>query len=372
MSEVKTFRKIMVEPDQFGSKCFATATKIVTVPVPAAAGKGEVIVQMTAAGVQASDIIQMSGGYGTLSKEKPARVATSIVQPGDMGCEGVGIITALGEGLDPANFPVGQPVAFFGYGVAFREVTILPVESLLKVPTATPEWTALPVSALTAAGGLEIVGKIQNFTAANPASVLVTGAAGGTGHIAVQWAKAMYGARVAGTCGTAAKADMLTSLGVDVVVNYRTSPSVEEELRKAFPGGFDIVYDGVGGRIGDIGRRLLSPTGVFVGIGTVSQDYSGTKGPDSKNNLETKEHATLKDGQTEQFFFLPAAVHMVGRAKWDDVISRTVAALVTGKVRVVLDEESKQYSGIEGIYLAQQRIRTGNNIGKIYSSFPQD
>ena len=47
-------------------------------------GKGEVIVQLTAAGVQASDVIQMAGGYGRLSKEAPARVATSGVQPGDM------------------------------------------------------------------------------------------------------------------------------------------------------------------------------------------------------------------------------------------------------------------------------------------------
>jgi len=318
-----------------------------------------------------SDIVQMSGGYGRLSTEKPAKNAASGVQPGDTGCEGVGIITALGEGVDPAEWPVGQPVAFFGYGVAFREVTILPVADLLKVPTATPEWTALPVSALTAAGGLEIVGKIQNFTAANPASVLVTGAAGGTGHIAVQWAKAMYGARVAGTCGSAAKADMLISLGADVVVNYRTSPNVEEELGKAFPGGFDIVYDGVGGRIGDVGRRLLSPTGVFIGIGSVSEDYSNSKGPDSENKLETKKIG-VKEGQTEKFFFMPAAAKMFGRAKWDDVIARTVDSIATGKVRVVLDKESEKYSGIEGVYLAQQHVRTGHNIGKIYASFPRD
>jgi len=371
MTEDKTYRKIMVDPDQFGSKCFDTATKIVSVPVPEAAGNREVIVRLTTAGVQASDIVQMSGGYGRLSTEKPAKNAASGVQPGDTGCEGVGIITALGEGVDPAEWPVGQPVAFFGYGVAFREVTILPVADLLKVPTATPEWTALPVSALTAAGGLEIMGKIQNFTAANPASVLVTGAAGGTGHIAVQWAKAMYGARVAGTCGSAAKADMLISLGADVVVNYRTSPNVEEELGKAFPGGFDIVYDGVGGRIGDVGRRLLSPTGVFIGIGSVSEDYSNSKGPDSENKLETKKIG-VKEGQTEKFFFMPAAAKMFGRAKWDDVIARTVDSIATGKVRVVLDKESEKYSGIEGVYLAQQHVRTGHNIGKIYASFPRD
>jgi len=53
MTEDKTYRKIMVDPDQFGSKCFDTATKIVSVPVPEAAGNREVIVRLTTAGVQA-------------------------------------------------------------------------------------------------------------------------------------------------------------------------------------------------------------------------------------------------------------------------------------------------------------------------------
>ena len=274
--------------------------------------------------------------------------------------------------MDPAEWPVGQAVAFFGYGVSFREMTVLPVASLLKVPTATPEWTALPVSALTASGGLEVVGKIQNFAPPNaPASVLVTGAAGGTGHIAVQWAKAMYGARVAGTCGTAAKADMLTSLGVDVVVNYRTSRDVEEELRAAFPGGFDIVYDGVGGRIGDVARRLLSPTGVFVGIGSVSQDYSGTKGPDTDNAIGAGSTTGLKEGQSETFFFMPAGPQMVGQAAWDDIIARTIDAMATGKVRAVLDEECGEYVGVDGVYQAQERMRKGLNVGKIYASFSE-
>lgn len=364
----QTYRKIMVQASLFGSKDFAAATRVVTVPVPSA-GPGEVVVRLAAAGVQASDVIQMSGGYGTLATEKPATNATGAVQPGDTGCEGVGIIVHTGEGVDLGEWPVGQPVAFFGYGAAFREVTVLPVASLLKVPTATPEWTALPVSALTAAGGLEVVGKIQSFAAPATASVLVTGAAGGTGHMAVQWAKHMYGARVAGTCGSAAKVDMLMELGADVVVNYRTSPDVEDELRAAFPDGFDIVYDGVGGRIGDMGRRLLAPKGVFVGIGSVSEDYSGASGGDA---VGEKGKTVLKEDQSETFFFMPAAEKMLGQAAWGDVVARTVDAVATGKVRVVLDEESKEFVGIEGVYQAQAHMRTGLNVGKIYCTFPDD
>lgn len=368
------YRKIMVDPGQFGSRSFQKATRIVKVPIPSKPLPGEVMLRVTAAGVQASDIIQMAGGYGTLSQKKPDTEATGGMQPGDLGCEGVGVITSVGDGVDTDEWPVGQPVAFSGYGVAFREMTMLPVRSpefssIFKIPSATPEWTAFPVSALTAVGGLEAIGKIRTFGSKKP-SVFVTGAAGGTGHIAVQWAKNIYGARVAGTCGSPAKAEMLASLGVDVVVNYRTSANVEDELRDAFPDGFDIVYDGVGGRIGDVGRRLLAPNGVFVGIGSVSQDYSGTKGADDHNKDEGK--TPLKEGQSETFFFLPAGPKIMGQAAYDEMVARTIEEMANGRIRVVLDEACKDYAGIEGIYEAQDRMRTGKNVGKIYASFPAE
>ena len=56
---------------------------------------------------------------------------------------------------------------------------------------------------MTAVGALELVGHI-----AQGQTVLVTAAAGGTGHIALQWAK-KYGVRVAGTCGSEEKEQML-------------------------------------------------------------------------------------------------------------------------------------------------------------------
>jgi len=353
----------MIRPDQFGSRCFKTATKVVEVALPDAPKSGEVVVHIHYAGVQASDIIQMSGGYGVLSKEKPAENPTSGVQPGDTGCEGVGVIT---QTSDVEEWPIGQPVSFFGYGVAFREVVVLPVESLIKIPSPDKEYTALPVSALTAVGGLLLVGKINSFDDDKKPSVLVTGAAGGTGHMAVQFAK-LHGARVAGTCGSEEKSKMLSSIGTDVVVNYRTSADVENELRRAFPDGFDMVYDAVGGRIGNIGRRLLSPTGVFIGIGSVSQDYAGGA-PDAANKADESK-AVLKQGQSESFFFMPAAPQMIGKRAWNNIITETVEQIATGKLRVVMDEESRAFSGIEGVYKAQDRMRQGLNIGKIFCTF---
>jgi hypothetical protein len=333
----------------------------VEVPRPTAPpARGHISVAVVAAGIQASDIIQMSGGYGALSRQNPASIATGDVQPGDLGCEGVGIIVGIGSGLDTAAWFVGQTVAWWGSGVSFREWVEVPVTSVIQVPSADPLWTALPVSAMTAVGGLELVGRIKPS-----AKVLVTGAAGGTGHIAVQWAK-LCGARVAGTCGSAVKAAMLESLGVDVVVNYRTQ-DVASALRESFPEGFDIVYECVGGRVGDDARKLLNPTGIVVGIGSVSEDYSGKVGPDTHNSRVAHAVPSLTAGQRSTFFFMPNGPSLAGQARWDELVAKTVDAIASGKIQVVLDEACLDYTGLEGVYQAQARMRTGLNVGKIYA-----
>ena len=227
----------------------------------------------------------MSGGYGPLAKAKPtaAGAHNGSIQLGDLGCEGVGTVVAAGadpKSVSGYDFKVGDAVMWFGYASSFREYVVLEAnppfttgqESQLgpwKVPSPTPEWTVFPCSALTAIGGLELEGHISAGM-----DVLVTGAAGGTGHVAVQWAKKIWGARVAGTCGSAEKASLLEGLGCDVTVNYRTQ-DVAAALKAEFPQGFDLIYEGVGGRIGNIARRLLADDGFLVQIGYVGTDYSG-------------------------------------------------------------------------------------------------
>mmetsp|Transcript_52455 Transcript_52455/g.94238 ORF Transcript_52455/g.94238 Transcript_52455/m.94238 type:complete len:369 (-) Transcript_52455:85-1191(-) len=354
-----SFRKIVVIPEKYGSTDFQSTTKIVQVPALAPRA-GEITLKVTHTGIEASDIVQMKGGYGALFNRKPAASWNGSVQIGDLGCEGVGVVTAVGP--EVSGFAAGDTVSFGGFGVSFRESVNLNVNRpgafLQKVPAPSPEWTALPVSALTATGGLAIAGNIKKGQ-----NVLVTGAAGGTGHIAVQWAKAMCGCRVAGTCGSPEKAAMLKDLGCDVVVNYKTDDA-EAELRRQFPDGFDLIYEAVGGRIGNIARRLLSPTGFLVQIGYVGTDYTGeTKG--DRDGRQVK----LKDGQGEMFWFCgdwksPNKT----KADWDQLVADTTAAIAAGKIRIMMDDHSKDFVGIESVYAAQARMRKGENAGKIYAT----
>ena len=272
------------------------------------------------------------------------------------------MVTAVGPGVE--GFAIGDAVAFPGAGVSFRESVLLPTRArsglippAFKIPSPSPEWTAVPVSALTATGGLETAGSIQAGQ-----SVLVTGAAGGTGHIAVQWAK-LKGCRVAGTCGDASKAAMLKDLGCDVIVNYRED-DVEAVLAEAFPDGFDLVYEGVGGRIGNIARRLLADHGFLVQIGMVATDYSGATSGDS-DGAPIK----LKEGQNEMFFFVGDWKGAGKTAEsWDQVVQDTIDAVADGTIRIEMDEACRDFVGLEGVYAAQARMREGKNSGKIYAT----
>jgi|EP01046_Picozoa_sp_COSAG06_P008388 hypothetical protein len=178
---------------------------------------------------------EMAGGYGDLagSQPTPSGDHDGSHQVGDLGCEGVGVVIARGSAA--MDVELGQAVAFMGYGLSFREFTtikaggdIVNSQIAFPVPDASASWVGVPCSALTATGGLELEGKLSSLPAGS--TVLVTGAAGGTGHIAVQWA-AMKGMRVAGTCGDEVKAAMLRELGCDVVVNCKLRHAVASHHR---------------------------------------------------------------------------------------------------------------------------------------------
>ena len=93
------------------------------------------------------------------------------------------------------------------------------------------------VSGLTASIALEEVGQMPQ--SGGGCTVLVTAAAGATGQIAVQLAKAA-GHTVIGTTSSDTKADHLRALGVDRVVNYKKE-DLHEVLKAEFPHGMDIV-----------------------------------------------------------------------------------------------------------------------------------
>jgi NADPH:quinone reductase-like Zn-dependent oxidoreductase len=169
-----------------------------TRPVPRP-GAGEVLVKVRAAGVNPVDW-------------KSAGRRLGMVPGSDVS----GTIDSVGEGV--TGWKVGEPVL----GVArqsgsYAEYAVIPVNVLARKPQSMTfeEAAGVPVVADTAYRAIHEAGKI-----ARGQTVLIHGAAGGVGSVAVQIAKAA-GARVIGTASPN-NHEFLRSLGVDQVIDYRS------------------------------------------------------------------------------------------------------------------------------------------------------
>jgi NADPH:quinone reductase-like Zn-dependent oxidoreductase len=151
-----------------------------------------------------------------------------------MGSDFCGEIAATGPGVE--GWAVGEPVMGFVDPFAraagtFAEFVPVPVDYVMRRPPTVDELqgAALPCVGLSAVALCHLA-RVQRGS-----SVLITGAAGGVGHLAVQVAKAR-GALVTGTA-SAGRREFVTSLGVDVFIDYRSEPI------QRWPTAFDAVLD---------------------------------------------------------------------------------------------------------------------------------
>jgi len=167
---------------------------------------------------------------------------------------------------------------------------------------------------------------------------------------------------VAGTCSSLEKAEMLKSLGCDVIINYKTD-DVSAVLEREFPKGLDVVYEAVGGVLREICFNHLAVFGKLVLIGSVGEGYDkGVVGGMSWNAGDL-----MKKSVSVGFFFLGHAWEMNGTAEWSGLIKEFLVAVEEKKIKVILDKECESFCGLEGVTKAQHRMRKGENVGKIYT-----
>lgn len=164
MSLPATYRKVVA---QTLSHDFRVAAAIVETPLTAPA-PNEIVVRNLYAGVNASDVNISAGVY-----------FSDAVTPFDLGVEAVDEVVAVGD--DVQHLAVGDYVITTLVGGGYREYFALDASLAIPVPAANPEAMTIVVSALTASVGLEEVGAMRSGE-----TVLITAAAGGVGHYAVQ------------------------------------------------------------------------------------------------------------------------------------------------------------------------------------------
>ncbi len=198
-------------------------------PDPSTLADGQVIVRVAAAGMGLWDDARGAGAFGT---EPPA--------PRVLGSEGSGTVEAVGPGVD--GLAVGDRV--FGYDHAsawYAERVVAPASALARIPDGLDLQTAgaLPIGGVTAVQGL-----LEDVRLQAGETILVGGAAGGTGALVVQLAHHL-GARVIATAGPA-NLDYARSIGADLVLDHTDGVEATVDAVRAFaPGGVDVLFDGV-------------------------------------------------------------------------------------------------------------------------------
>lgn len=200
--------------------------KQVDLPIPAPKSN-EAVVEIKAAGVNFIDVYYREGRY-------PSPL------PFTVGQEGAGTVTAVGSAV--TNLRNGDRVAYTGELGSYAEYAAVPADRLVKIPNDLDfeQAAAAMLQGMTAHYLSHSTYPIKRGD-----TVLIHAAAGGVGLLLVQMAKHL-GARVIGTAGSEAKAQLARDAGADEVILY-TTQDFETETRRLTDGqGVDAVYDGVG------------------------------------------------------------------------------------------------------------------------------
>lgn len=215
-------------------------------------GRGELLVRHEAVGLNFIDTYHRRGLY-------------PVPLPSGLGLEAAGIVEAVGEGV--TDFAEGDRIGYCQGPIgAYATRRTIPADMVVKVPEGVTAEIAAAVllKGLTAEMLIERCAKVQAGW-----TVLLHAAAGGVGLIASQWLKAI-GARVIGTVGSDAKAEIARAHGCDEVIRY-DSEDVAARVRALTGGaGVPVVLDGVGKATWDGSINSLAMRGMMVSYGNAS------------------------------------------------------------------------------------------------------
>lgn len=250
----KTMRAVAL--DRFGGP---ETLKMQTLPVPAIA-HDEILIRVEAAGVGAWDPFEREGGFTEITGREAKF-------PYVLGTDGAGIIAAVGdqvshlkEGDHVYALELANPKGGF-----YAEYAVVKADNASVIPDdLTMEQAAvLPSDAVTALNGLDDVLRLKHGE-----SVMIFGASGGIGHLAVQLAKRL-GARVFAVASADDGVALAKRLGADAVVDGR-GEGVLEAAREFAPDGIDAALVTAGGEAIDralsairVDGRVAYPNGVM-------------------------------------------------------------------------------------------------------------
>ena len=266
------------------------------------AGPGQIVIRLHTAGVGVWDAMDREGFFAEQYGSDPAF-------PYVLGGEGAGIVTSVGSRV--TSFQEGDRVYAYGaddpQATFYAEYVAVDAQNAALIPEnlGLEEAGTMPADAITALCGLAPILDLQASE-----SLLIFGASGGLGHLAVQFAKRM-GVRVFAIASGADGVELVQKLGADATINgYKKN--IVEEAQSFAPDGFDTALLTAGGEAAEQaistvrnGGRVAYPNGVQpvpkAPSGVQMQAYNGRATPalfDRLNQLIEHDSFTVNVAQT--------------------------------------------------------------------------
>jgi putative PIG3 family NAD(P)H quinone oxidoreductase len=294
---------------------------------------GEVLIKVSAAGVNRADVLQAAGNY------PPPPGASQII-----GLEVSGTIVEVGGGVD--QWVIGQQVCGLLAGGGYAEFVAVPSGQVMPVPDGVPLHHAagLPEVACTVWSNLMMTARLEAGQL-----LLIHGGASGIGTHAIQVALAL-GSRVAVTAGSTNKLELCRELGAEITINYRDEDFVE---RVRAEGGADVILDIMGAAYLDRNVDALATEGRMVTIGM----QGGVKAELNLGKLLVKRAGVI--GTTLR------SRPVTGRGGKSEIVTETVEnvwpMIADGQVRPIIGAEFP----IEQARAAHELLVSGEVSGKI-------
>ncbi len=300
------------------------------VPKPAA---GEILVKVTAAGVNRPDVMQRMGLY------PPPPGATDIP-----GLEIAGVVVGCGPGV--TRWKETDQVMALVVGGGYAEFCIAHESHALPVPAGLSpiEAGAIPETFFTVWYNAFERGRLNAGE-----TILIHGGSSGIGTTAIQLAKA-FGAGVVTTAGSPEKCEACRKLGADVAINYKTEDFVAATKQATEGRGANVVLDIVGGNYVDRNYEAAAVEGRILQVAV--QDSSRANVDFRRLMFKRLTHtgSTLRARSVADKGAIARAVE-----------AKVLPLIASGRVRPVIDSTFP----LRQAAAAHARMETSQHIGKI-------
>ncbi len=252
----ESFPKPQIKPDEVLVRVKAVALNHLDIWIR----KGTLAFKPTLPHILGSDVAGVVEEVGQLVEH--VKPGDEVVVNPNLSC---GVCEACLSGEDN-HCPQFKILGFQVHG-GYAEYVKIPKTNLVPKPKnlTFEEAASFPLTYITAWNAVIDKGEIKLGDV-----VFIWGGASGVGVASIQLAK-LFGAFVITTTSQDWKAEKLKQLGADVVINHRTQ-NVEEEVKKLFPEGVDLVVDHAGEQTLPISIRLLKKGGRLSFLGTTTGD----------------------------------------------------------------------------------------------------